>query len=184
MVEINQLFKKSWLSTILFLTIEKHMLVQSVTFDVLKLSNVPFPSSNVYSVYFNTPYNKDIGEFTICYRYQIESYNDGLLSLLRTHGKYHLLDRIGWETGWGMDGYQSGILGLRRNVHGGGLGPTSYPIMHIYMLARNVEPATWQSICYSYSSSLQKLHMYQNGAKAFSFQYGDEKDDPPAINIL
>ena len=81
-----------------------------------------------------------------------------------------VLDRPGWETGSGMDGYQSGLLSL--------IGPMSYPIMHTYMLAKNVEPATWQSICYSYSSSLQKFHMYQNGAKVFSFQYGDERDDP------
>ena len=156
------------------------MLVCSVLFDVLKLSNVPFPTYySEYSANFNAPYDKDISEFTICYRYQIESYNDGLLSFIRTSGsKYNLLDRIGWETGYEVDGYQSGILGMRRNVYGGGLGPTSYPIMHIYMLAKNVEPAKWQSICYSYSSSLQKFHMYQNGAKVFSFQFGDERDDP------
>ena len=178
-----QSYKKLCLFAIIFLAIWKYILVCAATFDVLKLSNVPFPSSSAEPVYFNASYDKNITEYTICYRFKIESYNDGLLWLVgvRRKGSEHkwmVLDRIGWNTGNEMDGYQYGVLIIGRNVQGGGLGPDNYPMYLSYMLARNIDPNKWQNICYSYSTSLQIEHMYQNEAKVFGFHYDDEKDDP------
>ena len=178
-----QSYKKPCLFVIIFLSIGKCIPVCSATFDMLKLSNVPFPSSSVEPVYFNASYDKNITEYTICYRFLIESYNDefAILVGVRRKGSIHrwmVLDRIGWNTGNEMDGYQGGVLMIGRNVQGGGLGPDNYPKYLYYMLARNIDPAKWQNICYSYSTSLQMVHMYQNGVKVFGFHYDDEKDDP------
>ena len=128
-----QSYKKLYLFAIIFLAIWKYILVCAATFDVLKLSNVPFPSSSTEPVYFNAPYAKNITEYTICYRFQIESYNDGLVFFVgvRRKGSKHkwmVLDRIGWNTGNEMDGYQYGVLMIGRNVQGGGLGPDNYPM--------------------------------------------------------
>ena len=60
----------------------------------------------------------------------------------------------------------------------GGLGPDNYPSYLYHMLARNIDPGKWQNICYSYSTSLQIVHMYQNGAKVFGYHYNEEKHDP------
>ena len=171
-----QLHKKSCLFAIILLAITKFILVFSATFDVLRLSNVPFPSSSVEPVHFNALYDKNITEYTICYRFQIESYNDGLtffvgVSRRGSESKWLVLDRIGWDWGSEMDGYHSGVLIIGRNVQGGGLGPDNYPMYHNYMVARNVDPGKWQSICYSYSTSLQIIHMYQNGEKVFSYHF-------------
>ena len=95
--------------------IKRHCLVCSAIFDVLKFSNVPFPTSSVEPVYLNAPYDKNISEYTICYRFQIESYNDGLAIILGvrregTKHKWMVLDRLGLEDGLGMDGYQNGMI--------------------------------------------------------------------------
>ena len=47
-------------------------------FDVLKVTNVPFPlSEHLWAASTNTSYEAEIPEFTACYRYMIESYNTG-----------------------------------------------------------------------------------------------------------
>ena len=46
-------------------------------FDVLKVSDVEFPRYFKYAASTSAPYNKNITEFTVCYRILIESYNDG-----------------------------------------------------------------------------------------------------------
>ena len=183
-MKMNKLFYKLFLFFLLFHTLTKNVWIQSLSFDVMKLSNVPFPSSSVEPVYFNAPYHKNISEFTICYRFQIESYNDGLFWLIgaKKEGSFYnwiMLDRMGWDTGNEMDGYQSGTFIMGQNVPGGGLGPDNYPVFKVYMLATNIYPAQWQNICYSYSSSLQKIHMYQNGAFVFSFHFKDDKKHNP-----
>ena len=44
--------------------------------DVLKISNVPFPHSLNPAAWISASYTQDIAEFTLCYRLQVESYND------------------------------------------------------------------------------------------------------------
>ena len=46
------------------------------SFDVLSMRNIPFPSSAEDAAVINIEYKKDIPEYTVCYRFQIESYND------------------------------------------------------------------------------------------------------------
>ena len=44
--------------------------------DALKISNVSFPFYNKYTASTLASYQDNITEFTICYRFQIESFND------------------------------------------------------------------------------------------------------------
>ena len=53
--------------------------------DVLKISDVPFPTSGCcsiqhYAAAASAPMDTDIPEFSVCYRMLIDSYNDELLS--------------------------------------------------------------------------------------------------------
>ena len=43
---------------------------QEEQFDVLNISNVPFPSSSLIGAAINATQNQEISEFTVCHRYQ------------------------------------------------------------------------------------------------------------------
>ena len=154
-------------------------------FDVLSMTNVPFPSSDSWAALTNASFDKDIIEFTICYRFQIESYNDDFLYPFHA-AKNNVSERwepnaysnIGWDTGFEIDGYQPLHYGLERNVPGGGLANRKFPFYHHANLPANIETAEWYHICVSYSSLLQRIHSYQSGLKIFYFNYGDGQEDP------
>ena len=81
------------------------------SFNVLSMRNIPFPSSTEDAAVINIEYKKDIPEFTICYRFQIESYNDNLFWVFAARnqeGTYS--DRIGWQTGMEREGFQGGVV--------------------------------------------------------------------------
>ena len=51
-------------------------------FDVLKISNVPFPMFEGIIATSSAPYHKNITEFTLCYRLQVESFNNGEINVV------------------------------------------------------------------------------------------------------
>ena len=134
-------------------------------FEVLSITNVPFPSSSGYAFVANASFNNDIAEFTICYRFKIESYNDGWVTFLMAKIKdskpwdsRYLYINAGYEMGFEIDGYQESHFGIERNIPGGGLGNRAHPFYHHSNLARNFETSEWYHMCLSYSSSLQTIH--------------------------
>ena len=75
-------------------------------FEVLKISNVPFPTSCCNPASFTATYHKEIPEYTICYRFLVESFNEKTFSIINTKsstgaiGEHHGMD--------GADGYGGG----------------------------------------------------------------------------
>ena len=108
--------------------------------DVLKISNVDFPSTGHHPASFDATYHKEISEFTICIRFLIDSYNNNLFPLVRAENTepLYFLDRIGWETGMERDGYQDGILVIIRNIPGGGVGGLGVPWYRHYNIPKNI----------------------------------------------
>ena len=43
---------------------------QEDQFDVMNITNVPFPSSSLVGATINVTQNQEISEFTVCHRYQ------------------------------------------------------------------------------------------------------------------
>ena len=119
--------------------------------DVMKFSNVPFPYSGVYPALLNASYTKEIAEFTICYRFYIESYNDRFIYLLNPKtpdwGDHYYYNAIGWNTGYEKEGFQGARSFFKRNVEGGGLANRQLPRYAYYVLARNIDVSTWTHFC-------------------------------------
>ena len=108
--------------------------------DVLKISNVDFPSSKPWPASFDASYHKEIPEFSICIRFLIESYNNGLFEMVLAENtdQMYFNDRIGWETGMERDGYQGGVSIIQRNIPGGGVGGLQFPWYHHYNIPKNI----------------------------------------------
>ena len=97
-------------------------------FDVLKISNVPFPVYRRYTASASVLYDKNITEFTVCYRFQIESYNEndqGIIVISATAENFFyagnsLPSFLNWifpeGSGREKEGFQAGGFLLRRNV--------------------------------------------------------------------
>ena len=77
-----------------------------------------------------------------------------------------------------MDGFQESFTFLYRNIPGGGLGQHAMPFWHHLNLPKNIPPSEWVSFCTSYSTTLHKLHQYQDGLKVFSYTFLDKIEDP------
>ena len=167
--------------------------VQGNQIDVLKISDVPFPtaysssSTKLHAAEASGQIDTDISEFSVCYRMLIDYYNDELFmpfgANMHVSGPtWYVLDRMCWKCGRGSEGYQGGLLIITRNIRGDGLGTRIFksklPIYHSYNMARDIAISKWTHICYSYSSITQKLQMYQDGIKVFNFTFGDGKEDP------
>ena len=120
--------------------------------DVMKISNVPFPTSNVYPALLNASYSHEIAEFTICHRYYIESYNDFFIFLLNPKtpdwADHYYYNAIGWNTGYENEGFQGARSFIKRNVEGGGLANRQHPRYLNYVLARNIDISTWNTFLY------------------------------------
>ena len=148
---------------------------------------VPFPSSPDFAALTNADFDKNITEFSVCYRILIESYNDGCINIV--WGKLEEANDKLWDSrnyrnnlckdiGWTMDGFQESSLVLHRNIPEGGLDNKSWPFIHHINLPRNIDTSQWVSFCSSYSSILHKIHQYQDELKVFSYTYIDEVEDP------
>ena len=137
--------------------------------DVMKMSNVTFPYSGVYPALLNASYSKQIPEFTICYRFYVESYNDGFMYMLNPKtpdwGDHYYYEAIGWDTGYEKEGFQGARSFIKRNVEGGGLVNRQLPRYAYFVLARNIDTSKWTLWCTTYSSTLKRLVRYQNGQK-------------------
>ena len=80
-------------------------------FDILRVTNVSFPNSDFYAASLKAPYDKDIPEFTVCLRFQITSYNDGLLRLYKTK---FMREDFGYADEMTSE-YQAGMFRFDRN---------------------------------------------------------------------
>ena len=143
--------------------------------EVLKVDDVPFPGPSGGSAFFETNYEKEIPEFTVCYRYQIESYNPGWATLVHL-GKW--FDMLGFETGYEESGYQALGIVLFRNVPGGGIGNCAMPYGYHVNFPRNLPTGKWYNFCFAYSSILQRMLSYGNGLKITGHKFGDESEKP------
>ena len=162
--------------------------------DVLKISNVPFPKSFKHAAVVNASFNKEIVEFSFCYRILIESYNDGYMPLFdarkaSTGSPYNEDDRLFREdtsflSGFEIDGLMFKSTFLRRNIPGGGIGNRFMPFWHHLVLPRFIEPGEWFHFCTSYSSLNHIFHKYQDGLKVFSHLYSDAVENPLPSNLF
>ena len=67
-------------------------------FDVLKVSNVQFPKYYKYAATASAPYNKDITEFTVCYRFQVEFFNDDEINIVYAVQPYMTMYEYVWTS--------------------------------------------------------------------------------------
>ena len=157
-------------------------------FEVLRFSNVPFPSSSSYAAHLNGTFHTGLTEFTVCVRFLIESYNEGALGLFRALGDLHRGGKITYVTnyfedisnglGWGTRGFQGGVINFFIGIPDGGMINKRFPINHHFNAANKIETSTWNHLCTSYSSKITRIHMFQDGLKVFSYQYKDPHDIP------
>ena len=158
-------------------------------FDVLSIADVPFPVSpfSDFAAVINATHDQAISEFTVCYRFLLTSYNNGFNAIIMAPNdgsRYYYQETIGFNTGFEYEGFQAIHYMLFRNVTGGGLGDRAHPVYHHTLLPRFVQTSKWVNSCNSYSSSLQKLHLYHDGLKAFSYHYKDKQDNPLPANMF
>ena len=71
--------------------------------DVLKISDISFPSSNPFAAHARTTYHGEISEYTICYRHLIESFNEGHYHVVNI-GPWKFAHRIYPAGGGGLNG--------------------------------------------------------------------------------
>ena len=155
---------------LLFVTAQGEELI-----DVLKVTNVPFPKSSGYAAIATISNEKEVAEFTICYRYLVESYNPNWGTVVHS-GRY--IDWLGFETGHEKFGYQAKGFPFKRNVLGGGIDGRARPSILTLNLPRTLQTGEWYNFCFAYSSILQKMHAFGNGLKITEHEYADESDLP------
>ena len=157
-------------------------------FEVLKISNDNFGTPNKHAAVVNASFNKEIVEFSFCYRILIDFYNDDWMPLFDARkpftgspynedGRFYREDAA-FGSGFDIDGlmFESGFLW--RNIPGGGIGNRFMPFWHHLVLPRFMEPGEWFHYCTSYSSLNHMIHKYQDGLKVFSHLYSDEVENP------
>ena len=87
-------------------------------FDVLKAGNVPFPRADPqwFAAQVNAPYFKDIPEVTVCFRFMVESFNEGFAKIFSAQipnydtpdgGDGYIAVFLGIDTGFEVAGYHS-----------------------------------------------------------------------------
>ena len=155
------------------------ILVWGLQFDVLKVSNVPFPVYGRYVASASALYHKNISEFTLCYRFQVESYNEndkGIMVVAATAENFFnngnsLPSFWTWifpeGSGREKEGFQAGSFLLRRIVPPK---PTTerglnffltFPSSQQFVLARNVGTGKWYHLCHSFSTILMRILRHQ-----------------------
>ena len=165
-------------------------------FNVLKISNVPFPYSKHPAAVVNASYTQDIPEFTLCFRILIESYNNidfqptiaWKPGIKDYSGSYESGDTYFAELGilteeFKVDGLQGSLNYLLRDIPDGGIGNRSWPVWHFEVLPRFMETGEWFHFCVAYSSIEHIMHKYQDGYKVFSYHFTDKvvRPFPPTM---
>ena len=120
-------------------------------FEVLSISNVPFPTSSDAAATLNASYSEVIEEFTVCYRFLVSFYNDGWLTLIRAHPKDNSFwdvrrlyeEYIGFNTGLEYEGFQYGGRTLYRNLPGLEFPEVPLPIWLEVNLPISVKTGKW-----------------------------------------
>ena len=132
------------LSSVIFLHYHG-IAAEDTHFDVLKISNVPFPKSGwrEFPARINATFHKEIAEYTVCHRFLIDSFNDDLFYTMAAAADdlfsyFYVLDRMSFDYP-GADGYPGGLWSGKRNIPGGGLGNRGFPAYHSYIVARTIQ---------------------------------------------
>ena len=158
------------------------LLVGCQQIDVLKITNVPFPSSDFYdfAATARTGYQGNVSGYTVCYRHLIHSNNDGVYCpvLLSSNITWTFAHRIYPPGDGGVNGYTGSIVTMGRNIPGGGLGQRAFPDCKWPLFPIDIDISKWYHICASYSSTLHHVHMYMDTFKVFSYTYQDPQEDP------
>ena len=162
--------------------------------EVLRISNVSFPKSSPYAAKLNGTFHTGLTEFTVCFRFLIESYNEGSAVPISASGDgysggrikyfYNDFEDLSNGLGWGTRGFQGGVHTLLMGVPEGGMINKRLPIYHHFNIANNIETSTWSHLCTSYSSKLNRLHLFQDGLKVYSFQYKEPQGIPMPANTF
>ena len=183
--------RKSFLISIISIFLQ---IGSGVTFDVLRVENVTFPFCSFPAANLSVPYDKDIAEFTICYRFLVDTYNTGwsfmfYASKFKDPGEYRgansfISEWLAMDIGFDVAGYDGYTFVLDRNITNGGLSGMRFPTFFHVNLPRNIDTGTWYHYCSSYSSSLGKAHMYGNGLRITDYDYEDENEGPLSKHIF
>ena len=152
-------------------------------FDVLKFYDQPFPAAWAYPAATypgNSGNGEEIAEYTYCYRFYLDSYNNGRFMPLvveRSEGNWWVIQSM-YDLGSENGKYQLTVPQYQRNVPEGGLGGKFMPSGHRAIYPEDIQISKWYHTCTAYSSISHRMHMYHNGQKIFSFTYEDEVELP------
>ena len=144
-------------------------------FEVLAATSVPFPTSSGYAAIAKSSNEKEVAEFTICYRFLVETYNLKWATVVHS-GEW--IDWLGFDTGLEKFGYQARGFPFTRIVPGGGIGGMAQPNILTLNMPRSLQTGEWYNFCFAYSSILQKMHAFGNGLKISEYEYTDESELP------
>ena len=161
---------------------------------MLKISNANFGTPNKHVAVVNASFNKEIVEFSFCYRILIDFYNDDFMILFDARkpftgspynedGRFYREDTA-FYSGFEIDGLMFEYGFLWRNIPGGGIGNRFMPFWHHLVLPRFMEPGEWFHYCTSYSSLNHIIHKYQDGLKVFSHLYADDVENPSVFSSM
>ena len=92
---------------------------------------------------------KKLQNSLLCYRFLIESYNDGYVWLVGSHWMSKPLNKSTIEVHFLKEGYQSSHTMLKRNILSAGLSDNQLQIYHNYILVRNIKIYKWHHMCIS-----------------------------------
>ena len=167
----------------LFLLLAVVSTVVADKFQVLRTANISFPTSNVFAARLNASYHTSIPECTICLRFLVFSYYEGLQFLYMVSDGI-LTERFSYNAEMTSE-FQGGLTAFnRKNVPGGGLGGVSYPVYHNFEWPKTIEIDKWYHYCWAYSSITHKINAYQDGFRVYTFKYPDDVEDPLSENIF
>ena len=117
-------------------------------FEVLRISNVTFPSSTTYAAQLNGTFNTGLTEFTVYIRFLIESYNEGdiqpysasVAEEQQRGGTTLVFEDLSNGLGWGTRGFQGGVVFFSHEIKDGDVFRKRFPIYHHFNNAMNVDP--------------------------------------------
>ena len=150
-------------------------------FEVLSVTDVPFPTSSGFAATLKASYKDEIAEFTVCHRILIQSYNSNWMYVYQMFDlEGALIFNIRYELDAGMSfaGFQGSLYFLWRNIPGGGRGGASLPAYFGPNLPKFIQTGSWYNHCFAYSSKLHVIHTFGNGLKISTHYLDDEVEDP------
>jgi hypothetical protein len=124
-----------------------------------------FPSINIWAAGINAMNDKEITEYTVCYIFLIESYNQGIIHMIGTRkdggtADWRMIDRIFPNNGDGADGYHGGATHMEETYPEEGLVNNGF---HPIPLLFNLKTFTYRSCMYA-------LHIVQSNTFFISYR--------------